>query len=395
MSVVQSLLANKWTILFYGAIILLLYIYRKRFDRQGIVLLYRTKWGLKLMNKVARRHEKFIRNLAYVGIFVGYAGMVLIVGFLFYGLYQLLFVPNSLPPIQPVIPGVAIPGSPIKVPLIIGWIALFLAAVIHEFSHGVVSRAHGIKVKSSGFAFIGPLAAAFVEPDEKQVMKKKRRVGNSIFAAGPFANVILALIALLVLAVMITPAINAYLTPQGVTFQSVQKDYPAEKAGLKSGVIYTMVDGKNVTSVPEFLTALENVTPNQTVVIGTAGESHTLVTTANPSNQSRGYIGVIGPATSYTNEKTVLGVILIWVYELFNWIFLISLGLGLANLMPLGPVDGGRLFQTASEKFFGKKKGNKIWGYVTIIFIGLLIVLFFPIIKATFLALLKLLRIIP
>lgn len=395
MAFVQSLLANKWTIIFYGAIILLLYIYRKRFDRQGIVMLYRTKWGLKLMDKVAKRHEKLIRRIAFASIFIGYAGMLLIVGFLLYGLYQILFVPNAQAPIQPVIPGVPIPGSPIQVPLIIGWIALFLAAVIHEFSHGVVARAHQIKVKSSGFAFIGPLAAAFVEPDEKQVGKKKRRVGNSIFAAGPFANVILALIALLLIAVAVTPALNMYLEPQGVTFQSVQSSYPAEQAELKAGVVYTLVDGNAVTSAPDFLHALENLTPNQTVIIGNAQESHAVIATANPKNVSRGYLGVIGPQTSYTNEKTVLGVVLIWIYELFNWVFLISLGLGLANLMPLGPVDGGRLFQNASETVFGKKKGNKIWGYVTIAFIGLLLVLFFPIIKATLIALAKLFRIIP
>ena len=167
----MAFLDYKWVILFYGGIILLLYIYRKRFESQGpLIKLYRTKLGLKYMDKIGFKHPKVIRILALIGVYVGYLGMAIIVGFIFYGVYQIIFVPNAPPPLQPVIPGVPIPGSPIQVPLITGWLALFISAAIHEFSHGVVARAHKIKVKSSGFAFIGPLAAAFVEPDEKQTV---------------------------------------------------------------------------------------------------------------------------------------------------------------------------------------------------------------------------------
>jgi membrane-associated protease RseP (regulator of RpoE activity) len=373
-----------------------LYIFRKRFEKQGkLVFLYKTKWGIKLMDKIGQKHSSFIQKVSFVGIIIGYLGMVLIVFFLLYGLYQILFVPNAPPPIQPVIPGVPIPGSPIMVPLIVGWIALFLSAVIHEFSHGVVARAYNIKVKSSGFAFIGPLGAAFVEPDENQVKKSKKKVQNSIFAAGPFSNVLLAALMFLILIFALTPALNAYLEPDGVRFQSVQDKYPAQEAGVKTGVVYTVVNGQQINTSTELLHALENITPNETVYLGTNTQIFAIRATTNPQNESKGYIGVIGPETHFTNDKTVLAVVLLWIYELFNWTFLISLGLGLANLMPLGPVDGGRLFQTASEKFFGKKKGAKVWGIVTIIFIALLIVLFLPILKATGLAILRGLRIIP
>jgi len=426
------------------------------------------------MDKVGVKHATAVRKLATIGIYVGYAGMLLICFFLVFGLYQLIFVPGAPAPIQPVIPGVPIPGSAIQVPLIIGWIALFFAAVIHEFSHGVVARAYGVKVKSSGFAFIGPLAAAFVEPDEKQVKKENKKVGNSIFAAGPFSNVLLALVAFILIGLVFSPILNSYLEPRGVSFQQVQKGLPADQGGIKPGIIYTSVNGQEVKTGTAFLTALENVTPNEAVYIGTPDETFTVVAGVNPKNESHGYLGVIGPETAFTNDKTVLAIILLWLYELFNWIFLISLGLGLANLMPLGPVDGGRLFQNASEHFFGKKpvsaditihmKGNKIsrrayegqtrifvlnnttykvslvcknpesgevqlivngkrtmigegksatidgakfevtsvktrgtriWMYVTFAIIILLIVLFFPIIKATFLGLLRIFRIIP
>jgi membrane-associated protease RseP (regulator of RpoE activity) len=455
MAALQTLLAYKWVILFYGGIILLLYIYRKRFESQGaLVKLYRTKLGLNAMDRIAsnrhkREHmgETIIRNalpligiltllllpglfgwvtypkvlhsiiiisisillaiyiLAIIifrpirlaslhGVYIGYAGMLLIVCFIIYGVYQVIFVPGAPPPLQPVIPGVPIPGSPIKVPLIIGWIALFISAVIHEFSHGVVSRAYGIKVKSSGFAFIGPLAAAFVEPDEKKVARSKKKVQNSIFAAGPFSNILLASLMILILSFILTPIISAYLRPAGVTFQSVQQGYPAEAAGIMPETVYTMVNGEPIIDVPSFFTAVENLTPNETITLGNAKTTTTIIATTNPQNATKGYLGVMGPDTFYENEKTPFAVIIIWIAKLLNWIFIISLGLGLANLLPLGPVDGGRLFNTAAITAFGKKKGKKVWTYVTIAFIIIIIVLFYPIIKATFLALIKALHII-
>lgn len=385
MTLLESLWVNKWTILFYGAIILLLYIYRNKFDRQGrFIFLYRTKLGLKLMDSMAQKAGSFIRFLGYVGVGVGYLGMLTIVVFVFYGLYQLAFVPEAPPTISPVIPGVAIPGSPIKVPLIVGWIALFISAAIHEFSHGVVSRAHGFKVNSSGFAFIGPLAAAFVEPDEKQLQKSTGARQNSVYAAGPFSNLLLGIVMFFVLGLAIYPLLNIYLVPQGFGFEQVPEGYSAFSAGIEPDVRYDIVNGEDVESHVDFFNMIDNVTPNQTFTISTSGSSDppiTLTTGVHPDDPEKGYFGVVNAYTFFENENSVLAIILLWIKDLFNWIFIITIGLGLANLLPIGPVDGGRLFQTASFRIFGKKKGKKVWGYVTLIFIGLLILLFIPIIR--------------
>jgi len=42
----------------------------------------------------------------------------------------------------------------IAVPFFYWIISIFIIAVVHEFSHGIVARAHNIKIKSSGFAFL-------------------------------------------------------------------------------------------------------------------------------------------------------------------------------------------------------------------------------------------------
>jgi membrane-associated protease RseP (regulator of RpoE activity) len=80
------------------------------------------------------------------------------------------------------------------------WILIIaIVAITHEFAHGIFARKHGIKVKSTGFGFLGPFLLAFVEPDEKEMMKKKKRSQLEILAAGSFSNFVFAIIFVLLM----------------------------------------------------------------------------------------------------------------------------------------------------------------------------------------------------
>jgi len=176
---------NRYALLFYGLIILLLIINRKKFEIHAkIIALYKTKIGIRLMDKWAEKYKGFVQIFGYSGIGVGFATMVFVVLMLMLNLYNLVTKPDAVSGVSPVVPGLQIPGSGIFVPLVIGWIALFIIIVVHEFAHGVVARAHDVKVKSSGLLFFGPIMGAFVEPDEKELAKKDPSVQYSIFAAG-------------------------------------------------------------------------------------------------------------------------------------------------------------------------------------------------------------------
>ena len=56
-----------------------------------------------------------------------------------------------------------------------------------------------------------------------------------------------------------------------------------------------------------------------------------------------------------------------------NWLYILNLGIGLFNLLPLGPVDGGRMLQTALLRFFSEKRANAIWKNVSIFFLMVII----------------------
>ncbi|MFH1316349.1 MAG: site-2 protease family protein [Candidatus Woesearchaeota archaeon] len=177
----------KFVLLFYLLFALIIYINRRKFEIQlKFIALYKTKIGLKLMDRIAKRFNWFIKDLSYIGVSIGFLGMIIIVGFILYGFYALFFIPSSPPVVGFALPGLPIAGAGgLTIPFFIGIIALFVVIVIHEFSHGVVARANDIHVKSSGFAMFGPIPAAFVEPDEAQLKKrvddahKKNAIGKN------------------------------------------------------------------------------------------------------------------------------------------------------------------------------------------------------------------------
>ena len=91
--------------------------------------------------------------------------------------------------------------------------------------------------------------------------------------------------------------------------------------------------------------------------------------------------------TNPTNDKPWLGVyveqplaspnlatnIILWFQDLIFWLYVLSLGVGLFNLVPLGPIDGGRMLLTALEGFIHEKKANRIWKSVSFVVLGVLL----------------------
>ncbi len=383
---VTSHLSNILTISFYFLVILLLVIYRKKFEFQGkIIALRRTKFGVTFINKYAKKHKELIKILGYTGIGVGFVGMVYIFVYVLGALIKLFTHPGGPAALSPVLPGVSVPGSPLFIPL---WvlIPLFVVIVLHELGHGLVAKAHGLPIKSTGFVFFGPIAGAFVEPDEKKLQKSSDVVQYSVFAAGPFANALTAVVALGIIALLINPLTGLMVSPSGFSVGEVTPNFPAAIAGLQPGATYSVVNGKNVSSYEELITTLSCMTPGENISIGNSTNSFVVTTTKNPSNKEKAYVGVMGIKTTFQTKPHVpqwLLSFMLFLRQFFFWIFVLSLGLGAFNLLPLGPVDGGRMIQLSFAKTLGTKKGHAWWIKLALfLVIIILILLFVPIIRA-------------
>lgn len=391
MGFVQFFIDYKWVLLFYLTVIFVIVALRRKIEWQVFGIgLYRTKAGLKTMDSWGKKYKGFFQIIGYIGIGIAFIGMLFIVTNLVYGLYHLMVDPNAQAVISPVIPGFSVPGTELKVPLIIGWIALFIVVVIHEFMHGVICRANDVPVKSSGIAIFGPIGGAFVEPDEKALTKKDVTVQYAMFAAGPFSNIVTGLSFFVISGFLVIPLLLYMTVPTGVEVASVTPNYPAANASIAQGTVVTSVNGVTVTTYDEFSKQLDVVKPGDAVSMKTDKGDYTVITMQNPTDaaSTKGFLGL---SLKPRRDPKVSGVLfngllisLTWFKELLYWLFLLSLGLGLANLLPLGPVDGGRMLQLSCRQITGdKKRGDWWWKKISIATLILLIILLvIPIFKA-------------
>ena len=338
--------------------------------------MYRTKFGLNAMDKWAGKFNKTMKYVGYLGIAIGFIGMIFLSFTLIQNLYNLFITPEAAPGVGLVLPFKA--KGVFYVPFFYWIISIFIIALVHEFAHGIIARAHGIKVKSSGFAFLAILVpiipAAFVEPDEKILRKRPYKQQLSVFAAGPLANIILAFA---VLGLMI-PLVNGIVEKEGVEitgFIESENKFPAEEAGIIAGEVVQEIDGLPISTTKNFIEIMEGKRPGTSIELKTNRTSYNIVLAENPEDKSKGYLGVYVTQSSKIKDslkekygKYLLAVVM-WVIGLFNWLIILNLGIGLFNLVPIGPLDGGRMLQLVLHKVFDKKKGDKVWYYISMTFL--------------------------
>ncbi len=373
-------------VLFYGIILIYYLTHKKRFEVQDkIFVLYKTKLGLQLMDKISKKGKTFLKYFGYLGVFIGYLGMAFIFSFLLKGTYNLLFVPGSQPLVAPVLPGIKIQG----LPTLSFWhwiISILLIAGIHEFCHGVYARLANVKIKSSGFAFLGPILAAFVEPDEKQLVKKSTAQQLSVLSAGPFSNIISAIIFFLISLVIINPIAYSMVDYNGVQIINLEDGFPAQNAGLKVGEEIISVNNVITDNINSFSEELDKVLPGEKISIQTNNSNYTVITSFNPKDSNSSYLGIIVSATDIEVKEVAkekygetFPQMFLWLTKLFFWLYAISLGVGLFNLLPLGPVDGGRMFYLGINKFIKNDKiSKKIFTFVSLFVLFLIFVNLLP-----------------
>lgn len=386
-------------IAFYTVVFLFVYLNKEKFEIQAkIMALYRTTFGISWMKRVSERYGRLIRGAARVMIWPAFILMVLISVYLVYTSITLFTEPEALGGVSPVLPGVKVPGSAIFLPLWYGIIAIFIVAAVHEFSHGIVAAAHKLKISSTGFFLLGPILGAFVEPDEKRLGKAPHKVQNAIFAAGPIGNILFAVLALcLMLATTQLWMSAAQPFARGVSFNEVVEGFPAAEAGLPANVTFTHANGERLYFVSDFSGIMDSLAPGDALMMTSeTGSEYTIITGEHPEKGSKAaYVGVSGMKAHFNKMDTFHDVafsFLGWFYDLFLWIMILSSGIGLANLLPLGPADGGRMLQLVLHKWRGKEQGNRLWRQVTLFFLVVLVInIFVPMGRAVVDAVLALL----
>ena len=217
-------------ILICFAIFVSIFLYNRRenLKKEGLLLLYKSNWGIKVINLIGNKYKKTLKIFSYVSIAIGYVLMITMVYLFGKIILVYLFQPEivraiKIPPIMPLIPYLPKVFNLTFLPpfYFIYWIIIIaIIAIPHELMHGIYSAYNKIKIKSTGFGFFPyffpVFLAAFVEPDEKKMFKKNKFSQLSILSSGTFANILTAVFFFFVMWGFFAIA----YTPVGVIFDS-------------------------------------------------------------------------------------------------------------------------------------------------------------------------------
>jgi membrane-associated protease RseP (regulator of RpoE activity) len=351
--------------------------------------LYRSNFGLNFINKFSGKYNVWVKLFGYCSVGFGFAGLVAMVFGIIYSLFVVFTVPSAPSSVGLLLPQTNIPGLGF-LPFWYWIIALFVIVLVHEFSHGIVAKAHGLSIKSSGlgfFSFFLPvIPVAFVEPDETGIEKAPDIVQYSIFSAGPFSNILTALLVFIVFSFVFSPVDRIVSEPAGFSFSKINSSYPA--FSLPGGLVVSRFNGRVVNDLNDFYLGLYCVAPGSLVSIGNSTHNFSISTVSAPDNEKMAFIGV-------NNLKNVRSVkpgfslfypFYVWLRGLVKWIGWLSLFVGTANLLPIGPIDGGRMIKVLSSKVIkDRAKAKRRWVSVSLLVIALILLSFlWPLVKKLF-----------
>ncbi|NIO19289.1 MAG: hypothetical protein GTN76_00715 [Candidatus Aenigmarchaeota archaeon] len=379
-------------IAFVIALIIILLIDRKNIKRESIIILRKTQRGKKLLEMIGGRFPRGWKLLGMIGVFVTFGASI-------YGFYFLLNVVTTALVVEEAVGGLSfvLPSPTPDIVILPGvfaipfWhmiISLALLIVVHEGSHGLMAVREKVPIKSLGWGLLLVIPLAFVEPNEKLLAKKGNWPQLRVFAAGSFANFIVAGVVLLIS----FPLLSGLFTSAGVGFVGYDEGYPAESINLTGLIIE--INGHEVNNRGELQLIMENVKPNQTIEIVTKDydkERNVIfktfnLTTAemldeegNPTGKA--YMGIRGVLDGNDISQFLLPVaffinpdfgmffdlseglqayssVITFLLSLLGFLFLINFGVGLVNMLPIKPLDGGRMWEIVFKKFFPERAGD-------------------------------------
>jgi membrane-associated protease RseP (regulator of RpoE activity) len=373
----------------------------------GVVLMVRTQHGKGTLEALSRPRRLWnaFADLGTVVTLVGMAGMT----FLFLATVWFTLQPGS--PVRPL--GfseiLVIPGVNPFVPLWYGVIALIVTLVVHEGGHGVLARANNMRIKSLGLLVAVVPIGAFVEPEELDLKVAPRRQRLRVFSAGPAVNLTFAALFLLLFSAVLG---SSTLTP-GAHVLGPTAGGPAEQAGITALTTIVQADGQPTPDTDALLQVVRQHQPGDMVTmrddtgreyrlrLGSVWEAYDEPTrdritreNATLAEQLQGTprmgVQLLQPevhetlAHPFANWRTswqhllilpvsevglgaaapapYLGQYLPAFYQtpmpeavfwplvtLLFWIFWINLMVGLTNILPMLPLDGGHIFRDTMD----------------------------------------------
>ena len=375
------------------------------FDFRFPLIILKTQRGQSLMEKLSK--FRFILILSWISLILMPIFSILAVSILLLTASLFLSFPEVREIARETGPqgALLIPGINPYLPIIYGWIAIFIGLVIHELSHGVIAKAVDIPVRSSGILFFLFLPiGAFVEVDDTKLDSVSFKKSGRIIAAGAGSNIVIGLMALILLVGVVN---TMEPVADGLPVSKIVVDSPANMAGLLPGDIITHLNGIPVDDSNVFSQNFNNLSPGDEIILTVQRQSvqydYPIILSSRPENSEEPFIGIMRPSidindslhryqnglsfstdllvyfsfpsgdsysipfsTSMQNFYTSsLGNQYIVFSNLLFWIWFINFNLGIFNSLPLGPLDGGQAFKRGLKSVTGNKLSQNNINYIS------------------------------
>ena len=396
------------------------------FERKFILILIHTPFGLNFFNRVA--NTKAARIYTRFSIYL----MPLITALGIFLILTSLIVASSnsgaragqrdLGPQS----NLLIPGLNPYLPWTYGWIALIITIVIHEAGHGIVARVYNIKVDSTGILLIlGLPIGAFVNIAPEELARSTLRQKSAILTAGPLNNMItvaVCLVALYFIVSTLTPLPTNSAPQYGLVVLGVGDHTLAGSIGLSKGSIIQTVAGEKIHHLEDLGKFLRSNLGNKVAITWKDNTGHEITRFANLPKHVEANQGILGISISalpdpvealkiYKNafnlgsdplsheillypptigagvdlvpfsnlmapkyHSSVLGSAFAPVANMFFWLMFVSFNVAIFNALPIGPLDGGQLYNSLMEARLGSKPDklkslSRLVTYVTVVIV--------------------------
>ncbi|MEM1976335.1 MAG: site-2 protease family protein [Nitrososphaerota archaeon] len=302
---------------------------------------------LVVLDRLSSAAPRLLRIMSDIGIVLGLVMMGAAIYLLSSNLATYLFAPSQVGPqniVLPLVIGVTIRLEHLPYMLL----ALGIILVTHEGMHGLIARAEGLKLKSTGLFLFYVFPGGFVEPDEEEFKNAPARVRARVAAGGSFANLIVGLIALLLILGVFIPA------EAGVVVAGVE-----EGSRLSvNDVIYS------VNGIPVNRTSLYwNVTASEAIVVESS-RGRLTYELREPVNIPVAHVlrslGVTHVSFYYPMRISIGDPALEHsIYRLLFWIQLLGVNVAIFNMLPIHFLDGSLLVTSLLEKIIRSERALK------------------------------------
>ena len=364
-----------FAIAFVTGMVALLYIDRNKIERHSILFIRRTQHGIEHLDNIAKKAPRFWNAYGWMGVFFAILSIPLMLFQMGWIVNNFLQTGSSEGGPSAILPGLTadttiqgnLQAGATFIPVEYWVISIAILMVVHEASHGIIARLEGFEINSVGWLVLGIIPGAFVEPKGMQIGEEDENgeglgaaeiwdEGNykqrlKVLAAGSWANYVTAAffgLAYFALILFLLPTFYS-----GAVHYDAIEGGPGIEAGMTSGTI-SSINNQDISSIEDIQSVMNSTSPGDTISIVTS-EGEFEFELGEREGLETGFIGIQFTYPGYIS----------WFVNLFAMIAFLNLAIGMFNLLPAKPLDGGHIVDTFVEEF-GKEEQRKYVNYFSV-----------------------------